>query len=91
MPKSGQGRQKRMVRKKKADIRSRQASGEQQMAAPAQMKAVAPQAAAPTAAPRASKAMATLQSINITVELRRIGILTAIIIVILVVLAQILA
>ena len=89
MPKSSPGRQRKMVRKKKAEIQSWQVSSEQSTAAPVQMKAEMSQAAQ-TSVSRTPKATAMLQYLNVSEELKRIGILTAIMVIILVVLAKIL-
>lgn len=89
MPKPSPGRQSKMVRKKKAEIQSRQVSGEQPAVAPIQMKAGEIQTAL-TSTSRTTKATSAFQPLNITIELKRIGILTAIIIIVLVVLAIIL-
>jgi hypothetical protein len=90
MPKSGQSRRKRMAHsKKKAGKGVQPVAVAQQVVASTQV-AAHPQTPAPTAAVRTQKAGAVAPPISVGRELRRIGILTAIILVILVVLVRIL-
>ena len=93
MPKSGQSRRKRMAHSKKKAGKGVQTMAVAQQQAMASTQAAAnPQAPAPSTAVRTPKqAAAVAPPISVGRELRRIGILTAIILVILVVLVRILS
>ncbi len=94
MPKSRQSQRRHMARsKRKAGKQSHPMAVEQQQMVASAQATVHPQAPAHIVNVRTPKSAAAAAgpSINITSELRRIGILTAIILVILVVLARILA
>ena len=92
MPKSGQSRRKRMARSKRKAGKGVQPVAVAQQAVPPVQAAAHPQAPAPSTAVRTPKPVvgAVAPPISVGRELRRIGILTAIIVVVLVVVARIL-
>ncbi len=92
MPKSGQSRRRHMARSKRKAGGRKPVTAVQQAVASAQEAVARPQAPTAAASARTPKAVVSVVSAgDVTRELRRIGILTAIILIILVVISRVLA